>query len=76
MHVGYSAGSYLDVSRVARINENLWPELFVQNSEALTTEIDFLIENLTRMRQAVASGDRESLTTALRNSRKRKETYG
>nr|WP_317412818.1 prephenate dehydrogenase [uncultured Solibaculum sp.] len=76
MHVGYSAGSYLDVSRVARINENLWPELFIQNSEALTTEIDFLIENLTRMRQAVASRDQESLTAALRNSRKRKETYG
>ncbi len=76
MHVGYSAGSYLDVSRVARINENLWPELFIQNRDALTTEIDYLIENLTQMRQAVASQDVDALTDALRHSRMRKETYG
>ena len=76
MHVGYSAGSYLDVSRVARINENLWPELFIQNRDALVVEIDFLIQNLTRMRQDVASKDQDALTAALRNSRLRKETYG
>ena len=34
-HFGFSAGSFKDVSRVAKINEELWSQLFVENSEAL-----------------------------------------
>ena len=30
-HAGYSAGSYRDVSRVARINADMWTELFIDN---------------------------------------------
>ena len=48
-HRGFSAGSYRDVSRVARLNEHLWAELFLQNSDALTQELDLLIRNITEM---------------------------
>ena len=32
-HSGFSAGSYRDVSRVARINAELWADLFLANRE-------------------------------------------
>ena len=32
-HMGFSAGSYKDMTRVARLDENLWKELFRENSE-------------------------------------------
>lgn len=45
---GFSAGSFKDVSRVANINETLWTELFLTNSENLCEEIGALIENLEK----------------------------
>ncbi len=30
-HDGYSAGSYKDLTRVARLNEEMWSELFLCN---------------------------------------------
>ena len=45
-HMGFSAGSYKDLTRVAKLNEHMWTELFLENPENLTNEIDMLIDNL------------------------------
>ncbi|MBQ7006844.1 MAG: prephenate dehydrogenase/arogenate dehydrogenase family protein, partial [Oscillospiraceae bacterium] len=42
VHKGFSAGSYKDLTRVAWLNENMWTELFLENSENLVTEIDLM----------------------------------
>lgn len=68
-HVGYSAGSYRDVSRVAHINPELWAELFSDNRNALCEEMDGIINNLTQLREAVANTDRAALIELLRESR-------
>ena len=52
-HVGFSAGSYHDVSRVARINEVMWTELFLENREPLLAELDLLLDNLKDFRDAI-----------------------
>ena len=75
-HNGFSAGSYRDVSRVARINETLWTELFLENREPLCQELDLLIENISAIRDAAKSGDAETLRTLLRKSREIKEKLG
>lgn len=75
-HAGFSAGSYRDVSRVARINGPLWADLFLSNREALLAETDELLRNLTRLREAVARGEREPLTALLEEARSRKERFG
>ena len=75
-HKGYSAGSYRDVSRVARINETLWSELFLENREPLTAELDTLIENLTAIRNQISGGNQEKLKALLRKGRKIKEALG
>ena len=75
-HKGFSAGSYRDVSRVARINESLWSELFVENREPLVGELDTLIGHLAALRDAVAAGDRETLSAMLRQGRRVKEDLG
>lgn len=72
-HNGFSAGSYRDVSRVARINETLWSELFLENREPLTAELDTLIANLQAIRAAVAGDDREALEALLRRGKRVKE---
>ena len=75
-HRGFSAGSYRDVSRVARLNEHLWAELFLQNSDALTQELDLLIKNITEMCNAIKANDRETLETILGRGRMVKEELG
>lgn len=72
-HKGFSAGSYRDVSRVARINVPLWTELFSENRSSLVSELDEFIANITNIRNAVAEGDNEAVSEALSKARKVKE---
>lgn len=72
-HRGYSAGSYRDVSRVAHINPPLWAELFTGNHRALVAELDDFLTNLREIRDAVAAGDRETLTRLLESAREIKD---
>lgn len=75
-HKGFSAGSYRDVSRVARINETLWTELFLDNREALSRELSTLIENLSSIQSALNQEDGEALRALLRKGRQVKEALG
>lgn len=72
-HKGFSAGSYRDMTRVAWLNEQMWTELFFENSEPLIFEIDTIINSLTEYKIALESGDREKMTALLREGRIAKE---
>lgn len=71
-HAGFSAGSYKDLTRVAKLNEDMWTELFLENPENLTYEIDTLMENLQKYRDAINSRDAETLRRLLRDGREKK----
>lgn len=73
-HNGYSAGSYKDLTRVARLNEEMWTELFLCNQEALLAEIDTIIENLAQVRNALEKEDADTLKTLLKAGSDRKKT--
>ncbi|MFQ8600077.1 MAG: prephenate dehydrogenase [Oscillospiraceae bacterium] len=73
---GYSAGSYKDLTRVAKLNEDMWTPLFLHNREPLTAEIDEIIRHLQEYRDAIADGDGARLRALLREGRIRKESIG
>lgn len=64
-HHGFSAGSYRDMTRVATLNENMWTQLFIENKDNLTHELDMLIEALTAYRDALSIGDSQKLCKLL-----------
>ncbi len=72
-HKGFSAGSYKDMTRVAWLNEHMWSELFLQNSEPLLDEIDALIASLTEYRDAIEARDKDTLRKLLAEGRVAKE---
>lgn len=72
-HVGYSAGSYKDLTRVAKLNEDMWTDLFLLNKAPLLSEIDGLISHLTQYRDALEADDALRLKSLLREGRLRKE---
>ncbi len=75
-HRGFSAGSYKDVSRVANINSKLWSELFLENSDILSDEIETLINSLKELKQSIDEDDQSKLESLLDQGKKNKEIYG
>ncbi|HZK28213.1 MAG TPA: prephenate dehydrogenase [Thermoclostridium sp.] len=70
---GFSAGSYKDLSRVAKLNEPMWTELFLENRENIIYEIDTLIENLKQYSDAIKANDAQALIELLRDGTQKKE---
>ena len=64
-HHGFSAGSYRDLTRVARLNPKMWSELMMDNSEKLSSELDTLIENLKKYQSALVKKDEKELENLL-----------
>ena len=73
---GFSAGSFQDMTRVARLDEDMWTELFLDDADYLVKELDILIENLTAYSQALKSGDAERVRALLKEGRELKATAG
>lgn len=71
--LGFSAGSFQDLTRVAKLNEVMWTPLFMLNKEPLCFEIDYIIDRLTEYRDAMQNGDSDRLCELLKEGRILKE---
>ncbi len=74
MNRAYTAGSFRDCTRIARINPELWTELFLSNAKNTAAEIDRLIENLNTIKSAILSNDEKGLYSILERVHKNKLT--
>ncbi len=64
-HRGFSAGSYRDLTRVARLNAPMWTELFLDNADYLSEEIGTIIASLQEYKDAIDGRDAEGLERLL-----------
>ena len=64
-HKGFSAGSYKDLTRVARLNAPMWTELFLDNADYLSREVGTLIDNLRAYKDALDAREAERLEALL-----------
>lgn len=72
-HRGFSAGSFADMTRVAKLNEGMWTELFFDNREALLPVVEDLVQRMTEYRDALRDVDRPAMLSLLREGRETKE---
>lgn len=72
-HLGFSAGSYQDMTRVATVDPDIWTDLFLSNATALDAVLTRLIERLGGYRDAIRSGDAGALRELLADGRRAKE---
>ena len=72
-HVGYSAGSFRDLTRVAKLNPTMWTELFMANKEYLLEAIEDLEKHVAEYKNAIQSGDEEKLKALLQEGSEMKE---
>lgn len=60
-HFGFSAGSFRDMTRVARLDADMWTQLFTENADNLIHELNDLINNLQEYKSLLEHGDKQAL---------------
>ena len=71
----YTGDSFRDLTRIARINDKMWAELFLWNKDNLISEIDMFTNALLDMRKKLVEDDREGLEEMFRLSTQRREAF-
>ena len=72
-HLGFSAGSFQDMTRVATVDPDIWTDLFLSNKESLDAVLTRLIERLAQYRDAIRGEDAAMLKELLAEGRAAKE---
>ena len=72
VHKGFSAGSYKDLTRVARLNARMWTELFLEDGDYLSEEIGILMQHLQEYKDAIDNRDAQWLEELLAEGDRRK----
>ena len=73
---GFSAGSFKDMTRVARLDEDMWTELFLDDADFLTRELEVLIGHLEEYQSALKDRDARRLHDLLKEGRELKAAAG
>ena len=71
----YTGDSFRDLTRIAKINDKMWAELFLMNKDALLSEMDAFISDFTEFRNMIASGEEEKMREKMRASTKRRSLF-
>lgn len=69
--LGFTGGSFQDMTRIAGVDEGVWAELYLLNGANLSERIGTLINNLAEIKSAVDGGSEEELRAVLRAGRER-----
>ena len=73
-HLGFSAGSYQDMTRVATVDPGIWTDLFLSSRSALEAVLTRLIDCLDEYRKAIRAGSGATLEALLAEGRAAKES--
>lgn len=73
--VDYTGDSFRDLTRIARINDNMWSELFLLNRDELLREMDLFIGEFLQLRNMLEGEDREGLREKMRLSTERRAYF-
>ena len=71
----YTGDSFRDLTRIARINDRMWSELFMCNREQLLKHMDAFSESFAQLRQLLETGDVEGMREQMRRSTARRGLF-
>ena len=71
----YTGDSFRDLTRIAKINDRMWSELFLMNKDALLREMDAFIAEFASLREMLAEGDGEAMREKMRISTARRSLF-
>jgi len=71
----YTGDSFRDLTRIARINDEMWSELFLLNKETLLEQMDKFLAEFSKLRQTLEEGDRDTMREMMRISTARRALF-
>ena len=73
--VEYTGDSFRDLTRIARINENMWSELFLLNKEELLKQMDLFLNQFKELKETIENEDVEKMKSIMRTSTIRRSYF-
>lgn len=71
----YTGDSFRDLTRIAKINEEMWTELFLMNKDKLIKEMDLFMEKFKMLKKGIESDDELAIKEMMRTSTKRRKDF-
>lgn len=71
----YTGDSFRDLTRIAKINDVMWSELFLLNREALLEQMDAFADEFDRFRTLLREGDSEGMRDTMRRATARRMLF-
>ena len=73
--VDYTGDSFRDLTRIAKINEDMWCELFLLNKKELLSQMDLFIDKFTELKNSIECSDTERIKSIMRTSTQRRRYF-
>ena len=71
----YTGDSFRDLTRIAKINDEMWSELFLLNRDALIEQMDTFSAEFAKLRAFIADGKRDEMRAMMRASTERRALF-
>ena len=71
----YTGDSFRDLTRIAKVNDEMWTELFLLNKDELLNQMDVFTEKMAQLRESIVNDDADSIRAMMRLSKKRREYF-
>ncbi|MBE6155119.1 MAG: prephenate dehydrogenase [Firmicutes bacterium] len=73
--IRYTGDSFRDLTRIAKINENLWSELFILNKDILADNIDKFILEMSKFKEILVNEDINEMKKKMISSTERRKLF-
>lgn len=71
----FTGDSFRDLTRIARINDAMWSELFVANKQALLEQMDLFSDKFNQLRTMLENEDVDGMRSMMRHSTQRRALF-
>jgi len=73
--VDYTGDSFRDLTRIAKINDAMWSELFMMNKKELLAQMELFMNKFKELKDTVEMGDTEKMREMMRLSTERRKYF-
>ena len=73
--VEYTGDSFRDLTRIAKINENMWSELFLLNKQELLDQMNLFLQQFNEFKDALEKEDIDKMKDIMRLSTMRRSYF-
>ena len=71
----FTGDSFRDLTRIARINDLMWSELFLENKDVLLEQMDMFIDKFNELKDMLSAEDTDGMRKMMRHSAKRRALF-